>query len=74
MAKKHPRFSDEIRAALENCGKTRYRITQETGIDKAVLCRFVKGQVGLSMETLDTLAENLGLHVVVDEKRKKGKA
>ncbi len=65
MAKKPiKRFSDEIRAAVENCGKTRYRIAKETGIAAAVLCRFVQGQVGLSMDTLDTLAEYLGLHVV----------
>jgi hypothetical protein len=69
MAKKpNKRFSDEIRAAVETCGKTRYRISKETGIDAAVLCRFVQGQVGLSMDTLDTLAECLGLHVVSERK------
>ena len=48
MTKKQAKqFSDEIRAAVETCGKTRYRIAKETGIDAAVLCRFVQGQVGL---------------------------
>jgi hypothetical protein len=69
MAKKPiKRFSDEIRAAVENCGKTRYRIAKETGIAAAVLCRFVQRQRGLSMDTLDTLAECLGLHVVSERK------
>jgi len=59
----HKKFSDEIRDAVRNCGETRYRICVETGIDKAVLCRFVQGKVGLSMETLDRLADYLGLHL-----------
>jgi hypothetical protein len=75
MAKKPiKRFSDEIRAAVENCGKTRYRIAKETGINAAVLCRFVQRQVGLSMDTLDTLAECLGLHVVSEHKPRRKKA
>jgi transcriptional regulator with XRE-family HTH domain len=69
MTKKQAkRFSDEIRAAVESCGKTRYRIAQETGIDAAALCRFVQGQVGLSMENLDKLAECIGLHVFSERK------
>ncbi len=68
MTKKQARqFSDEIRAAVETCGKTRYRIAKETGIDAAVLCRFVQGQVGLSMDTLDKLAECIGLHVATEQ-------
>ena len=64
MAKKQVKqFSDEIRAAVENCGMTRYRIAKQTDIDAAVLCRFVQGQVGLSMDTLDKLADCIGLHI-----------
>jgi ribosome-binding protein aMBF1 (putative translation factor) len=74
MAKKQvKRISDEIRSAIENCGMTRYRIAKQTGIDAAVLCRFVQGQVGLSMDSLDRLAELLDLHIVVGiPKSKKG--
>lgn len=63
--KKKQAFSDEIRAAVEGSDKTRYRIAQETGIDAAALCRFVQGQVGLSMDSLDRLAECIGLQVVM---------
>jgi hypothetical protein len=75
MTKKQAKqFSDEIRAAVETCGMTRYRIAKDTGIDAAVLCRFVQGQVGLSMDTLDKLAECIGLHVFSERKpRAKGK-
>ncbi len=69
MTKKQAkRLSDEIRMAVENSGVTRYRISKLTGIDAAVLCRFVQGQVGLSMDSLDKLAECIGLHVISDRK------
>jgi len=72
MTKKQVKqFSDEIRAAVENCGISRYRISKLTGIDAAVLCRFVQGQVGLSMDSLDKLASEIELHVT--NKPRKGR-
>ena len=76
MTKKQAKqFSDEIRVAVQNCGKTRYRIAKETGIDAATLCRFVQGRVGLSMDSLDRLANEIGLHVASTHKprAKKGR-
>ena len=64
VKKRSARFTDELRAAIEGCGMSRYRISKLTGIDAAVLCRFVQGQSGLSMDSLDALAECIGLHVV----------
>jgi hypothetical protein len=66
--KRAARFTDELRAAIENCGMSRYRISKLTGIDAAVLCRFIQGQSGLSMDSLDALAECIGLHVVSNQK------
>ena len=71
---KRKSFSDQIRQAIGDCGKTRYRIAQETGIDQAVLSKFVLGQrAGISMATLDLLAECIGLRVVLDPKSKGGR-
>ena len=71
MTKKQAKqFSDEIRAAVQNCGKTRYRIAKETGIDAAALCRFVQGKMGLTTDTLDKLTEYLGLRIVTGKPRK----
>ena len=65
MAKrKQQSFTNQIRAALADCGATRYRVAQDTGLSEAQLCRFAGGE-GLSMQSLDTLAEYLGLTVVV---------
>jgi len=45
-------------------GLTRYAICKATGIDKASMSRFVRGERGLSYENLDRLADYLGLEVV----------
>ncbi len=69
MTKKQAnRLSDEIRAAIKNCGMSRYRIAKETGIDPAALCRFAQGKMGLTIDTLDKLAECIGLHVLSEHK------
>jgi len=65
MSKKHLAFSDQLRRAIRQSEKTRYRISQETGISEAVLSRFMNDeQVGLSMTTVDLLCECLGLLLV----------
>ncbi len=68
---KPKRLSDEIRQAVRDCGESQYRIMQETGIDKATLSRFVSGERGLPMKTLDTLAQYLDLHIVVGKGKRK---
>ena len=65
-------FSDQIRRAVDRSGFSRYRIWQEIGIDQAVMSRFMSGQGGLSIRSLDRLAKLLGLTVGV-KKSKKGR-
>lgn len=72
--KRRKRLSDQVRDAVARSTKTRYAISQETDIDAGSLCRFVQGKVGLSMDSLDRLADCLGLHIVVDsEANEKGR-
>lgn len=74
MAKIRIQLSDQIRQAVENCGQTRYRIAKETGISEPTLSRFMSGERGLPMLTLDRLADHLGLDIVQSKggKAKKG--
>ena len=74
MARKQ-RFSDQLRRAVEQSDKTRYRISKETGIDQGNLARFVNQGAGLSMDSVDTLCECLGLRLVAEGKvpNKKGR-
>ena len=75
MASKRKKFSDELRRAIEQSDKTRYRISQETGIAESVLSRFMHGRSGLSMESIDLICGCLGLRLVAEDrsKEKKGK-
>lgn len=66
---------DAIRKAIEASGETRYRLWQATGISQSQLSRLMKGQAGLSVESLEKLAEALGLEIIIrSAKRKTGKA
>lgn len=61
-------FSDQVRRLIDDANETRYRIAIETGIDHAVLSRFMAGKCGLSMSSLDALAEYLQWEVTVRKK------
>jgi hypothetical protein len=63
------KLSDQLRRLILTGEKSRYRISKETGIDAGTLCRFVKGQAGLSIPVLDKVAECLGLRIVADKPR-----
>ena len=64
MGKKaRQKLTDQLRQAVANSGKTLGELTRDTGIDKSALSRFVNGERGLSMETLDTIGDYLGLEI-----------
>ena len=71
MKRKTIKLTEQVRQAIDACGKTRYQISQDTGIDQATLCRFMGGKGGLSNPILDLLGEYLGLRIVVDGPRAK---
>lgn len=62
-----------MRQAINTCGKSRYAISQETGIDEATLSRFVNGKGGLSMNGLDLIADCLELNITMGSKPRKPK-
>ncbi len=70
MAQRRLKFSEQIRRAIDGCGKTRYRLAQETGIDESLLSRFMRGKCNLSLKLVDKLAQNIGFSVQVPTKRK----
>jgi transcriptional regulator with XRE-family HTH domain len=61
-------FLDSVREAVRTSGMSRYYLAQQSGVDEAALSRFVRG-AGLSMESLDSIAEVLGLGVTVRSDR-----
>ena len=67
MAKKRRLLSDDLRQAVEQSDLTRYAIYKQTGIDQAVLSKFVWGERGMSLESIDKLCECLGLRLVSED-------
>lgn len=73
MGKRRASLSDQIRQAVDESGMSRYRICKELGLAEATMSRFMSGQGGLSMATLDALADLLGLEITARPKRRKPK-
>jgi cyanate lyase len=57
------KLSDQIRRAVDASDATHYAIAKTIGLDHAVMCRFMAGKSGLSVQNLDALADVLGLNV-----------
>lgn len=55
---------NQIRQAIDDSGISRYRISQETGIDESALAKFYNRKRGLSLENLNRLFEYLELEIV----------
>ena len=63
----------QLRKAVADSGRTLGEFSRDTGIDKSALSRFVNGERGVSMETLDAIGDYLNLKIVVDKtKTRKG--
>ena len=59
-------ISDQLRDAIERCGKTRYRISMESGVSQAQLSRFFNDpNVHLSLANIDKLCECIGAELVL---------
>ncbi len=63
VAKQPTRISEQLRQAILAAGVSRYRIAQETGVTEAALSRFVRGERGLDLSSVDKLAAYLNLNL-----------
>ena len=62
---------DQLRKAIEASGLNRHRIAQDTGISESALSRLFSGERGLSIESIEILADYLGLEVTLRPKRQR---
>lgn len=62
-----------IRHAIESSDASRYRISKDTGIAQSVLSRFLSGERGLDLATVERLADYLELRVTIEPKNKANK-
>ena len=58
-------FLDQIRRAIRRSGASQYSLSREAQVPEGSLSRFVRGKRGLSCESLERVAEALGLEVVI---------
>lgn len=56
--------SEEIKKAILSAKVSRYQIAKDTGVEQAILSRFVNGRTGLSSKSIDQLAEYFGYRLV----------
>ena len=66
MKTNRPTLIDQIRQAVNAAGVSRYAICKAGGISEAVMSRFMAGKTGLSMESLNAIADVLQLRIVAE--------
>ena len=54
-------LAETIRRAIERDRRTLYRLAKDSGVNSAILGRFVKGERDLRLETASKLCAILGL-------------
>lgn len=54
-------LSEQLKKAVKRCKKTRYRIAVDSGVDHAVLRRFMTGERDIKLQTAERLATYLKL-------------
>ncbi len=58
------RFTDQVRKLINASGMSRYAICKRLGFSEGNFSRFMAGSAGISSDSLDRLAQMLGLIVV----------
>jgi predicted transcriptional regulator len=56
-------FSEQLRQAVRDSKMTRYRISCLSGIAESTLCKFIQGDRGLSLASIDRLMDVLNLEI-----------
>ena len=63
MARKQKSFSEQLRQAIQQDDRSRYRISLNTGIPQGQLSRFMHSKGGLSLRSIDRLCSCLELEL-----------
>ena len=68
MSKRQRPFIDQVRHAARESGMTQKALAETAGLDLAAVNRFVRGERGLSVASMNALAKTLKLRVVAEER------
>ncbi len=66
-------FADLIRATTEARGLTAYALARDSGVNSAVVGRFLKGQRDVTLTTAEKMCRALGLELRPARRRKRGR-
>jgi len=69
-AKSKTTMTEVLRTAITDSGLPLLRLAKETGIARASLIRFVRGDTSLRLDIADRLADYFGIEIVRPQKRK----
>lgn len=64
------RLNDAIREAIRASNETPYAIAKGSGVARSQLSRLLSGESGLSVESIERLADYLGLRITIEPKGK----
>ena len=67
-------ISQTIRQAIESSGRTVHEIGQASGVNHAVILRFMSGERSLRLDTADKLAEAVGVSATIAKRTSKAKS
>jgi plasmid maintenance system antidote protein VapI len=57
-------LNEILKKEINSCGKSRYKISTDTGIDAAILCKYINGQRGIKADTADKLLRYFNYKIV----------
>jgi plasmid maintenance system antidote protein VapI len=73
MARTKETLSDVLKLAIAECGKSHSALERETGVKRASIMRFLRGEQSLRLDMADRLAEFFGLELRPARPTRKGR-
>ena len=67
--KSKTKITDQLKKAINESGLSRFEIARRSGVEESALSRFVNGKRSLVIESVDRLADVLGLSLISTKKR-----
>lgn len=64
------KLTDAIRAAVKASDQTPYAIAKGAGVARSQLSRLLSGESGMTVDTIERLADYLGLQITMEPKGK----
>jgi hypothetical protein len=64
-------ISEQLREKIQRCGKSRYRLSMESGVSQSVLSRFVARKSELTIANAEKLCAAVGTQLVLKTTKRK---